>query len=101
MKIKDLKILMEQCDPESEVYFSMTSGCCGDQEDLEVGAAETFGVHDSGKPYEKGKAFLRVEFYALPGYESCRQVGNTLRAHEEYWKINPGVLEKIKNRKGL
>lgn len=98
MKTKDFMAELAKCDPEEEIRFEMTSGCCGDWESLElvkysddqycVEAEEYYeGRYGEGKP----NTYLRVTFQSLPGYHSCRQAGGTLQADKEYW-------EKIKGK---
>lgn len=83
MKVKELEELLAKCRPESEVYFSMASGCCGDFEEMEVTYSDTMDLSFGGN---KGEIAPRIEFKPLPGYKSCRQAGNTVESDKEYWK---------------
>lgn len=83
MKIKELKELLNSL-PESmddqEIYSVMSSGCCGDTEDLEQLEVDYY------LPSKGFNGMLRLTYSSLPGYRSCIQAGATKRQDEEYWK---------------
>jgi hypothetical protein len=89
MKTKELLAILQQADPEHEVSFLMNSGCCGDFEEME---AEECYVSGS---VEIQLRWATIRLKAVPGYKSCIQAGNALKADRDYWeKHNPSVLEE-------
>ena len=78
MKVSELLEELSKADPDQEVFFCMDEGCCGDTMELDAYDAECVEMYD-------GEKYVRVFFRPVPGYSSCRQSGNTKRAHEEYW----------------
>ena len=83
MKAKDLAAWALQADPESEVSFEMSSGCCGDWEDMTCYDVDLMGTDYKGNI--PGGYYVRILLESVPGYKSCRQAGDTKRRHEEYW----------------
>ncbi len=83
MKIKELKDLLNSLPSEMdslEVWCTMSSGCCGDFEEL--GLLEV----DERLPSKDDPGMLRIHFNeSLPGYRSCRQVSQTKDNDKEYW----------------
>ena len=57
----------------SDISFVMDSGCCGDIECL-----EPYEIDDYGKTRDN-TVDIFIRFAPLPGYSSCRQVGDTAR----------------------
>jgi hypothetical protein len=76
MKVKDLVKLLSQSDQESDVWFAMSDGCCGEWLELEAYDAD-LTVDDNT---------VRVFFEAIPGYRSCIQSSGTKKSDQEYWK---------------
>jgi hypothetical protein len=87
MKTKELKQLLDQCDPESEVFISMCVGCCGDSKELTINEVDTMELASTAALRE-GKSSVALSVYVNPveGYRTCRQSGATELAHAEYLK---------------
>lgn len=66
MTVKELKEELAKLPDDSKVVVMMSSGCCGDTEDLEVDFA------DSYEPSKHYGGSLNIRVAGLPGYESCR-----------------------------
>jgi hypothetical protein len=91
MKVKELRELIADMKEDEEVHFQMSSGCCGDYEEMDVVDSEVLPF-DPYKP-EEG-SFGRILLGPLPGYTSCRQAGATKRAHQEYLEAVKGKQVK-------
>jgi len=80
MKLGELKKIIKDLPDESDIYFSIGDGCCGETLPLELKyySPETFSY--------KGLNQLLFEFQNLPGYRTCIQSGDTRRKDEEYCK---------------
>lgn len=103
MKIKELKEILKQLPDsmdEVEIYSVMSSGCCGDVEDLE-GLDVDFRLpdHKPDSHPHKDSGMLRFYYNSLPGYHSCRQVGLTKKQNEEYWNQFPASKHYKKEEK--
>lgn len=100
MKIKELKEILKNLPEEMdevEIYSTMSSGCCGDVEQLEDLDID-FRLPDL-KGKDKGS--LRFYYSALPGYRSCIQSGATLRGDKEYWlKFPASQWYKLYSKEG-
>lgn len=71
MKLKDFLKEFEGVDPESEVYFNMSVGCCGDTEML-----ESPDVYDQDAIVSKKEVpyhYVCITFPALDFLTSCRR----------------------------
>lgn len=89
MKVKDILLVLQQADPETELVFSMSDGCCGDREWLEIVDVD-FDEHlqyNSKSELVRSKDFPlgTVEFYfAAPWFlASCRKAGAAKRAAQD------------------
>ena len=82
MKVKDLLEQLKGVDPETEIAFGMEEGCCGDVRYLELNDEDVVDFFSHGHRVE-------FRFDSIPGYYSCRQIGGTIKSHNEYWKNKP------------
>lgn len=82
MKALELINLLNRINPDSEVLFTMISGCCGDFVEMEVSDYEVKSYNDKNTT----NSFVNIEFLPLPGYKSCRQSAGTVNSDNEYWK---------------
>lgn len=89
MKVRDLLKLLEGCDPEASISFTISEGCCGDYRDLEL---EDEDVEYATFPDDCHH--INFRFCKIPGYYSCIQTGNTIKSHNEYWKNKPDYQVK-------
>jgi hypothetical protein len=78
MKASELKELLKNTDENSEVFFQIQDGCCGDTISLKIVDSEVFNYKDG----ESGDVF--VTFKYLPGYKTCIQSGGTQNSHKKY-----------------
>ena len=78
MKVKELRDATSHLRDDATISFKMASGCCGEYEDLCPTVGFEFEIYDD--------SFLMFYFDALPGYQSCRQVSETLEADKVYWQ---------------
>lgn len=81
MKLKDFLKEFDSLDPESEVYFQMSVGCCGDTQDLEGPMTYTH-VHgaNSTPPYSP---YVVVNFPSFDFLNSCKKFGAVSRINED------------------
>lgn len=69
MNIKEIKEAIKYLPDDTNISFQMSSGCCGDYEELDV--------YDIESGSAKEGSYLIFRFEALPGYETCRKAGAT------------------------
>jgi hypothetical protein len=86
MKVSELKQAISELADDTDVYFRIASGCCGDYEDLELIELEVNKKTGDGSILDQEYCILH--FNSLPGYKSCIQAGQTKKADEKYWEDN-------------
>lgn len=82
--VKDLKDYLNNLSPEMDdasLFSVLSIGCCG--ETLELGDMEI----DHFPPEKEFKGFVRFMFNdKIPGYRTCRQVGQTINNDKQFKK---------------
>jgi hypothetical protein len=79
MTLGEFRNLTASLPDDTDVWFSMLSGCCGDFEEMVLSEID---VEQPSQTFKTG--FVRVEFQPLPGYRSCMQAGATLTRDKEW-----------------
>ena len=87
MKIKELKEYLNTLPAEmddADIISMLSIGCCG--ETLDLGEVDV----DHQLPSGKYSGVLTLRFNeSIPGYRSCRQVGQTESNDKAYWSQFP------------
>lgn len=78
-----------QISLDSELSFIMDSGCCGDIECLEPYDIDNYGMT------RDNKVSVFVRMHPLPGYTSCRAVGQTARDSAALVKTRKELIRQI------
>lgn len=74
MKLKDYLKEFEGIDPEAEVYFNMSVGCCGETEALENPDVSYWATTTKDpKTY-----YVQVNFPSFEFLDSCRKYGSVI-----------------------
>jgi hypothetical protein len=81
MKVKDFLAQFEGADPESDVFFNISDGCCGDYEQL---GDPDVDVEEKSKYFPHGMVQLR--FPALWFFDTCITSGQARKAAEAHKK---------------
>lgn len=76
MKItaKELIEELQKVPEDTEVYFQMNDGCCGDYIEMELDSAEA-DTHIISKTSQF--SIIQIRLKALPGYTSCIKSSKT------------------------
>lgn len=82
MKVKDLLEKLNEADPESEVFFNMDDGCCGDYEQL--GDPYDVDIDPKSKYFPEG--MVQVRFRAPWFLNTCITSGQAKKAAESHKK---------------
>ena len=94
MKVKEIIEELSKADPETEVHFEMDVGCCGDTMDVVVDEVRAGQYTIKNKEYQ----YATFKLDAVAGYYSCRQIGVTIKSHNDYWE--PFNKEYLVDRHG-
>lgn len=76
MKLKDLLKQLKDADPESDLFFNLDDGCCGDYEQL--GDPYEIDIDEPGKYFPNGR--VQIRFEALWFNDSCITAGTAKKA---------------------